>query len=72
MTKTKHIIHSLPVIANALGRKYGVRVFIGGDRAFTNGKDIHIPALPIDADETVLSLARGYIEHVLNENIHIH
>lgn len=63
MTKTKHIIHSLPVIANALGRKYGVRVFIGGDRAFTNGKDIHIPALPIDADETVLSLARGYIDH---------
>lgn len=63
MTNTSDVIHALPSIANALGRRYGVRVFIGGERAFTNGKDIHIPALPIDADETVLSLARGYIDH---------
>lgn len=63
MTNTSDVIRALPSIANALGRRYGVRVFIGGERAFTNGKDIHIPALPIDADETVLSLARGYIDH---------
>lgn len=61
--QTSNIINALPLVADVLGRRYGVKVLIGGSRAYTNGKDIHIPALPLDADETVLNLARGYLDH---------
>lgn len=61
--KSKDIISALPLIADVLGRKYGIRVYIGGDRAYTDGKDIHLPSLPLDADETTLNLARGYLDH---------
>ena len=63
MPETTHIINAFPLVADALGRKYGVKVHIGGQEAYTNGKDIHIPGLPIDADETVLNLARGFLDH---------
>lgn len=63
MIKTKHVINALPLIAAILGRKYGVRVHVGGEHAYTNGKDIHIPSLPLDADETALNLARSYLDH---------
>lgn len=63
MDTNTRIISALPLIASALGRKYGVKVRIGGERAYTNGKDIHLPALPLDSDEEVLHLARGYIDH---------
>lgn len=63
MIKTRHIINALPLIADALGRKYGVQVHIGGDSAYTDGKNIHLPALPLDADETALNLARAYLDH---------
>lgn len=63
MVDRKNIIGALPLVADALGRRYGVKVFIGGQRAYTNGKDIHLPSLPLDADETVLNLARGYLDH---------
>lgn len=63
MAIKNHIINALPLIANVLGRKYGVKVHIGGERAYTNGKDIHLPALPLDSDETVLNIARGYLDH---------
>lgn len=61
--RSKDIISALPLIADVLGKKYGVRVHIGGDRAYTNGKDIHLPSLPLDADELTLNLARGYLDH---------
>lgn len=54
---------ALPRIAAILGRKYGVRVHIGGDRAFTDGRNIHIPGLPLDADAVALNLVRAYIDH---------
>ncbi len=63
MIKSKHIMNALPLVADALGRKYGVRVHIGGEHAYTNGRDIHIPSLPLDADETALNLARAYLDH---------
>lgn len=50
-------------MASVLGRRYGVQVEIGGEEAYTDGKTIHIPALPLDADDTLLTLARGYIDH---------
>lgn len=63
MIQTKHVINALPLIADILGKKYGVRVHIGGEQAYTNGKDIHLPSLPLDADETTLNLARAYLDH---------
>lgn len=59
----KHIIKALPLLASVLGRKYGVQVRIGGDTAFTNGNIIQLPSLPLDGDETVIGLLRGYLDH---------
>lgn len=64
----KHIIKSLPLLASVLGRKYGVQVRIGGDNAFTNGNVIQLPSLPLDCDDTLLGLIRGYVDH---ESAHI-
>lgn len=68
MSTNKLIMQSLPMVASALGRKYGVRVEIGGKQACTDGKTIYLPRLPLDCDETLTSLARGYIDH---ESAHI-
>ena len=61
MIQNKHIIKSLPLLAAALGKKYGVEVVIGGDSAYTkactNGRTIYLPALPLDCDATLLGLA---------------
>jgi cobalamin biosynthesis protein CobT len=62
MRKSKDLIGSLPIVAKALGDKYGVEVRIGGDKACTDGKVIHLPSLPPD-DESVAILARGYLDH---------
>lgn len=59
----KHIIKSLPLLASILGRKYGVQVRIGGDQAFTNGNVIQLPSLPLECDETLLGLIRGFLDH---------
>ena len=59
----KHIIKALPLLASVLGRKYGVEVRIGGDQAFTNGNIIQLPSLPLDGDENVIGLLRGYLDH---------
>lgn len=64
----KHIIQSLPLLASVLGRKYGVEVHIGGSTACTNGTVIQLPSLPLECDETLLGLVRGYIDH---ESAHI-
>ncbi|MDL2267828.1 VWA domain-containing protein [Desulfovibrio sp. OttesenSCG-928-G15] len=66
--KHKHIIKSLPLLASVLGRKYGVEVRIGGNKACTNGNVIQLPSLPLNSDATLLGLARGYCDH---ESAHI-
>ncbi len=61
--QTKHIINSLPLVADVLGRKYGIKVEIGGDIAATNGRTVYIPSLPLDSGPDVLNMARGFIDH---------
>lgn len=56
------LLDALPIVASALGRKYGVAVEIGGRDALTNGKKIILPALPVDDQEAAL-LAYGYLDH---------
>lgn len=63
MVKTENVIGALPLIASVLGRKYGVKVHIGGERAYTDGRNIHLPALPLHSDENILNLVRGYLDH---------
>ncbi|WP_207261907.1 VWA domain-containing protein [Desulfovibrio sp. Huiquan2017] len=57
------IMKSLPMVASVLGSKYGVKVAIGGKDAYTDGNTIHLPALPLECSETLIGLARGYIDH---------
>ena len=68
MIQTQTIVRSLPLVASVLGKRYGVTVVIGGDKACTDGKTIHLPALPPDGDETLLGLVRAYIDH---ESAHV-
>ena len=63
MVKSKHIITALPLIASILGRKYGVKVVIGGNSAHTDGQTIFLPSLPVNGDKNLLNLARGFIDH---------
>lgn len=59
----KDILKSLPLLASVLGRQYGVQVTVGGSTAYTTGRTVNIPALPLDADNEVLGMVRGYIDH---------
>ncbi len=63
MNKTKDIVASLPLLASVLGNKYGVEVHIGGDTACTDGKTIHIPALPLDCDAKIVMQIRAFLDH---------
>lgn len=52
---------ALPIVATALGRKFGVQVAIQGNRAATNGNTIVLPVLP--DDRAVHDVAWGYLAH---------
>ncbi|MGE4297896.1 MAG: hypothetical protein AB7E47_07695 [Desulfovibrionaceae bacterium] len=68
MARHDAFMRCLPHVANALGRSYGVQVRIGGDTAWTDGRVIHLPSLPVTADPTFEGLVRGYVDH---ESVHI-
>ena len=57
------ILQCLPLLADILGRAYGITVEVGGTEAFTNGRVIRLPSLPAAGDATFLGLVRGYIDH---------
>lgn len=57
------LIASLPLVAAALTEQTGIKVEIGGTEAYTDGKCIHLPALPLDADDSLASVARGLLDH---------
>ncbi|WP_342632821.1 VWA domain-containing protein [Marinobacter alkaliphilus] len=59
----KALIGALPLIAQTLGDKYGVKVHIGrSGTAYTDGVNIHLPQLPLENDEIEI-VANGYIDH---------
>jgi len=53
--------NALPIVAAALGRKFGVEVGVGGHDACTDGKRIQIPDVPDDPASR--DLAWGYLAH---------
>ncbi len=59
---------SLPLLAAALSEQRNIKVEIGGEKAFTDGKTIHLPSLPLDADESLHSVAAGFLDH---ESAHV-
>lgn len=42
------ISKSIPIVASAYARKFGIKIGIGGGEAFTNGSHIQLPAIPED------------------------
>jgi len=63
MIDTRVVMRSLPLVASVLGRKYGVKVEMGGTDAYTDGTVIRLPSLPGDVPDTLLAMARGYLDH---------
>jgi cobaltochelatase CobT len=51
----------LPIVAAALGRRFGVAVGVGGTEACTDGRHILIP--DVGDDPTARALAWGYLAH---------
>lgn len=56
------LLDALPILAKFLGRKLGVDVVIGAERAQTDGRTIYLPALPA-ADAAAWILANGFLDH---------
>lgn len=52
---------AFPIVAAALGRRFGVDVVVQGSDAMTNGKTIVLPALP--PDSSLMDVAWGYLAH---------
>ncbi|WP_458399755.1 hypothetical protein [Mailhella sp.] len=65
MNASDSVRSSLPLVAAALTEQTGIEIEIGGSAAYTSGKVVHLPALPLDVDETLVGVARGYLDHEL-------
>ena len=68
MNKITELNRALPMVASVLGKKYGVQVEIGGNTACTDGKVIRLPTLPLESDEKMRNMTRGFLDH---ESAHI-
>ena len=64
----QNIMSSLPLVASVLGKRYGVKVIVGGSSAYTDGETISLPSLPAEATDIQLNLVRSYLDH---ESAHI-
>lgn len=42
--KNNTLQNAFPIVAAAIGNRFGIKVHIGGDQAYTDGKLIHLPA----------------------------
>ena len=67
MKEKNAVIGALRFTASALAEKRGLKLSIGGNTAYTNGKQIVLPNLPED-DQTARVLAAGYVDH---ESAHV-
>lgn len=54
--------NAFPIVAAALGNKFGVNVKVGGTGAFTDGKTINLPAYNLE-DPSYKDVAWGYLAH---------
>src|SRR5664280_1897398 len=60
--KNKTLQHAFPIVAAAIGNRFGIKVQVGGDQAYTNGKSIQLPAYAGD-DPDYQEVAWGLLAH---------
>lgn len=60
--KNQTLNNAFPIVAAALGNKFGVKVMIGGEDAYTDGKTINLPAYNSDNPD-YQDIAWGYLAH---------
>ena len=60
--KNKTLQHAFPIVAAAIGNRFGIKVSVGGDQAYTDGKAIQLPAYAGD-DPAYQAVAWGLLAH---------
>src|SRR5664279_1589284 len=60
--KNKTLQHAFPIVAAAIGNRFGIKVSVGGDQAYTNGKSIQLPAYAGD-NPSYQDVAWGLLAH---------
>jgi hypothetical protein len=65
--KNNTLHHAFPIVVAAIGNQFGIKVKVGGDQAYTDGKTIQLPAYEGD-DADYKDYAWGLLAH---ESAHI-
>jgi hypothetical protein len=60
--KNRTLHNAFPIVAAAIGNRFGVKVSVGGNQAYTDGKSIQLPAYDGDDDE-YQDVAWGLLAH---------
>ncbi|PKD39455.1 nitric oxide reductase activation protein [Methylomonas sp. Kb3] len=60
--KNRTLHNAFPIVAAAIGNRFGVKVSVGGDQAYTDGKSIQLPAYEGD-DPDYQDIAWGLLAH---------
>ncbi|OAI17857.1 nitric oxide reductase activation protein [Methylomonas koyamae] len=60
--KNRTLHNAFPIVAAAIGNRFGVKVSVGGDQAYTDGKSIQLPAYEGD-DAEYQDVAWGLLAH---------
>ena len=65
--KNRTLHNAFPIVAAAIGNRFGIKVRVGGDQAYTDGRSIQVPAYDGD-DPDYQDVAWGLLAH---ESAHI-
>jgi cobaltochelatase CobT len=60
--KNRTLQHAFPIVAAAIGNRFGIKVSVGGDKAYTTGTEIQLPAYEGD-DPDYQDFAWGLLAH---------
>jgi len=60
--KNRTLHNAFPIVAAAIGNRFGIKVSVGGDQAYTDGKSIQLPAYEGD-DPDYQDVAWGLLAH---------
>ncbi|MEI8574834.1 VWA domain-containing protein [Methylomonas sp. LW13] len=60
--KNRTLHNAFPIVAAAIGNRFGVKVSVGGNQAYTDGKSIQLPAYDGD-DQDYQDIAWGLLAH---------
>ncbi|MGY6274012.1 VWA domain-containing protein [Methylomonas sp. MgM2] len=60
--KNRTLHNAFPIVAAAIGNRFGVKVSVGGDKAYTDGRSIQLPAYDGD-DPDYQDVAWGLLAH---------